>query len=130
MKKLVLAMACVLSLGLLASCKNGVQDVNVKNANDTEGALFVGTVELTATPVQSNTSTKAWEASTPANDAFAVGPQHATVAWATSSEKYDTNVKNFTLKFYVEYNGDTTSTSHNPSYVEKSVTFYSVGDKY
>lgn len=47
MKKLVLAMACVLSLGLLASCKQGVQDVNLQNQDKTEAGEFYGKLEGT-----------------------------------------------------------------------------------
>ena len=48
MKKLVLAMACVLSLGLLASCKQGVQDVNLQNQEKTTEFKNVGKVTFTS----------------------------------------------------------------------------------
>ena len=59
MKKLVLAMACVLSLGLLASCKQGVQDVNLQNQEKSEKTVYVGKTTFTATKQQVNASTTA-----------------------------------------------------------------------
>ncbi len=130
MKKLVLAMACVLSLGLLASCKQGTQDVNVKNSADSEKTAFAGTVSLSATPVYPDTTDKAWKATAAANDAFSVGPQFATIEWESGAEKVDTNFSAFTLKFNVDYNSDTTSTTYNPVYDEATIKFIKVGDKY
>ena len=116
MKKLVLAMACVLSLGLLASCKNGVQDVNVKNANDTEGAAFAGTIALTADAVDGGTT--AYTSTTSTTDGFLVGPQHAIVSWKKDVEKGDGNITELSIVFYAKYvlnTGATTTYTYGDS---------------
>ena len=126
-------MACVLSLGLLASCKNGTQDVNLKNQAATEGYAFYG--DVAGTFVCQKTTGSGDSLAYTAEDATV----HATLApssnwafsslsWSTSTDKVDTNYTTYTLK--VQFASSSTATNATSSSANKTFTFYKLGDKY
>ena len=133
MKKLVLAMACVLSLGLLASCKNGTQDVNLKNQAATEGYAFYG--DVAGTFVCQKTTGSGDSLAYTAEDATV----HATLApssnwafsslsWSTSTDKVDTNYTTYTL--IIKFAHNTGATNAVSTADTKTFTIYKIGDKY
>ena len=133
MKKLVLAMACVLSLGLLASCKQGVQDVSVKDANDTEASAFYGEVEGTFTCQKTTGSgdTLAYtadDAATHATLAPSSNWKFSEISWKKESEKVDTNYTTYTLT--VQFAKSSTASNATSEEKAKTFTFYKIGDKY
>ena len=131
MKKLVLAMACVLSLGLLASCKQGVQDVSVKDANDTEASKFYGEVEGTFTCQKLSSSGDAYTADD-ATIHTTLAPssnwEFSEISWTKDSEKLDTNYTTYTLT--VQFTKSTTASNATSAAAKKTFTFYKLGDKY
>ena len=128
MKKLVLAMACVLSLALLASCKQAAstQDVNLKNQEKAESYAWKGAVTLTADAVSGTTA----YTSTAAADGFTVGPQFAEIKWSEGADTLDSNYKDFALTFYADYNNNTAATNYNPSWALVTLNFSKIADKY
>ncbi len=130
MKKLVLAMACVLSLALLASCKQAAstQDVNLKNQAASEAGSYKGTVTLTADAGSYSAAT--WTSTASTTDGFLVGPNYATISWDKNRDNVGTNYKSFTLTFDVFYATDTAATSNGSSYTSTSISFDKVGDDY
>jgi hypothetical protein len=130
MKKLVLAMACVLSLGLLASCKNGVQDVNVKNANDT--ALFsnVGKTTFTATKqtVSGTATPYTWADATGVTVSESAYKYASSIQATKDQEAVTSNIeKKWTLKiaYKTTLTGATTS-----SEAVATVNIYKIGSNY
>ena len=129
MKKLVLAMACVLSLGLLASCKQGVQDVNLQNQEKTEGFDFFGTVVVAADPVSLDTTAHAYKSTSSTTDGFVVDG-FATVSWTKAADTVTSNYKSFTIKFSGATDNNTSDTAKPSSYSDKTVTVYVINNEY
>ena len=121
MKKLVLAMACVLSLALLASCKQAasVQDVNVKNQESTAASIFYGDASFTASFVTGGTADGTtgvvpYIADTSATNksvAYSNAKRYASIKWEQNTETVDTNVKTYTFELPVVYNPATNATT-------------------
>ncbi len=135
MKKLVLAMACVLSLGLLASCKQGTQDVNVKNAADTEAYLYYGSASFSAsakTDVVDDAAagTRKWAAADNKSLEYSEQKKMASITWGTNYEKTESNYKSYSLSIPCRYCADTTATNKSYTYPNISVTIYKIGSKY
>lgn len=137
MKKLVLAMACVLSLGLLASCKQGTQDVNLKNQAATESYRYDGPASFSATKMvleaDSNSTVGAYKftAST-AKTSMVYSDKRtlATISWKLGSDKVE-GVKTYDL--YIPYVIDSDTDSNNLSdlsYGAFTINIYKIGDKY
>ena len=123
-------MACVLSLGLLASCKQGVQDVNLKNANDTESFANVGKTTFTAVKqTRSGTAIPyAW------TDATGITVSESAYKFASSikatkeQEAVTSNVeKTWTLK--IAYKTTTTGATTSDETVA-TVKIYKIGSNY
>ena len=134
MKKLVLAMACVLSLGLLASCKNGTQDVNLKNQAKTEVYSAKGTVTFTAAAKAQGTEafgSKTWVAGT-ANQSLAGSEvvQFSTVEKDVNRDSVDANYEQYKLTIAFAYCANTTATTPSYSYGTKEINLYKIGDKW
>ena len=135
MKKLVLAMACVLSLALLASCKQAAstQDVNLKNQAATEVSTYkldvTGTFALQTT-TGTGTST-AYTADTTANHATLV-PSDAfgfsEITCDINRDKVDANYKQWTLKVMFAHNTGASGAANTSA--KKTFTIYKLGDKY
>ena len=137
MKKLVLAMACVLSLGLLASCKQGVQDVNLQNQEKTETYEAKGTVTFDAARVVPTGTfpSKSWTTTgAPANTSLSAttAKAFAKVVKSKSFDTRDSNYEEYTITFDVVYNENTTSANTVLDYssTDKTVTLYKIGDKW
>ena len=131
MKKLVLAMACVLSLALLASCKQeAATDIAVNNQEFSTRTSYIGTVAVTADPVSLNTTDHAYKSTTSTTDGFKVDSAFATVEWSEGAENTSSNYKVFTLSFKGAIDADTTDNTLPTSYSSYSVKFYEIGDKY
>ena len=136
MKKLVLAMACVLSLGLLASCKQGVQDVNLQNQEKTEAYEAKGTVTFDAARVVTTGTfpSKSWTTTNaPTNTSLSAttAKAFAKVEKTKKFDSRDSNYEEYTITFDVVYDGDTTSANNVLSYsTGKTVTLYKIGDKW
>ena len=140
MKKLVLAMACVLSLGLLASCKQGTQDVNVKNSADTEAYFYYGTGNFSAvcakksTPA-ATTGSQSWEADSDTKKSLSYNEkkQPASIKWSTDAEKVEGNNKKFTLTIPYVYDSNTNTGADTVSdlkYDVFTVTIEKIAGKY
>ena len=136
MKKLVLAMACVLSLGLLASCKQGVQDVNLQNQEKSEKTVYVGKTTFTATKQQVNASATA-PVTYSIGDAsgYTISANAKLFGSKVESDKdrdtYTSNIeKSWTLTVCYDetytYGGTSTTTKGQTV----SFKIYKVGDKY
>ena len=147
MKKLVLAMACVLSLALLASCKQAAstQDVNVKNANDTQGSSFACDASFAAafvTPGTADATTGvagfvADTATTNQSVAFSNAEQFASISWSKSYETLDSNYTEYTLMLPYVYNSNTAATTNKASYLtygkfggNNGIKIWKLGDDY
>ena len=131
MKKLVLAMACVLSLGLLASCKQGVQDVNLQNQEKSEASEYYGSVTGTFAIQKVSTDGKSYEADTAAKDTL-VGSdvwKFSKLSWTESSQTTDTNYKTYTLKAEFAYNSNATTTTEAES-KSASIEIYEINGKF
>ena len=137
MKKLVLAMACVLSLGLLASCKQGVQDVNLQNQEKSEKTAYVGKTTFTATK-QTITGTTANGTTTYAfTDAsgYTISANAKLFKSKVESDKdrdtYTSNIEKswkLTVCYDETYTVGGTSTTTKGQTVEFNI--YKIGDKY
>ena len=139
MKKLVLAMACVLSLGLLASCKQGTQDVNLKNQAATESNDYLGKASFTASLQKRETSdtttgAKKWVADdTKKSLSYSEHQGWASVSWGASRDKVEGNYKSYTLNIPYVYDSDTNTGANNVSDLEYgtiTLYIYKIGDKY
>ena len=132
MKKLVLAMACVLSLGLLASCKQGTQDVNLKNQEKSQSFEYKGTVTVSATLVQTSDDGKSYVSKSVTPMPSLSGSEYkgfATLTWGTSYDTRESNYTEYTLKFYTEYNSGATNATTQYNDVS-TLTFYKIGDNF
>ena len=131
MKKLVLAMACVLSLALLASCKQAAstQDVNLKNQEKSESSAYIGALTVSADPVSLDTTAHAYKSTTSTTDAFVVNG-FATVKWEESSDTKDTNYKLFTISYEGAIDSVNTDTALPTSYSTKTIEIYLIGGEY
>lgn len=134
MKKLVLAMACVLSLGLLASCKNGVQDVNLKNQEKTEAYSVKGATTFTAALKTQSGSfpSTTWTASSTTTKSLAGSEvvQFSTVEKTKGSDTVDSNYELYTLTIAYAYNANTSATNPTYTYGTKAIKIYKIGDKW
>ena len=137
MKKLVLAMACVLSLGLLASCKQGTQDVNLKNQAATEGFRYFGSVSFSAAKqniVADNTTTgtSKFEASTAKTSmTYSDKEKFASISYRVDLDKPEGNFKTYTLGIPYVIDSDTdTNLASDLTYGSFTVNIYKIGDKY
>ncbi len=134
MKKLVLAMACVLSLGLLAvSCKQSVPEADGK----TEAYYVKGTVTFDAARVVTTGTfpSKSWTTTgAPTNTSLSAttAKAFARVSKTNQYESVDSNFDQYTVTFDVVYDDDTTSSTNVLSYptASSSVTLYKIGDKW
>ena len=105
MKKLVLAMACVLSLGLLASCKQGTQDVNLKNQEFSTNSQYVGDASFSAAFVQlgtadATTGVQPYVADTTTTNqsvAYSNAEAFASISWSKGSQSESTNYETYTF---------------------------------
>ncbi len=143
MKKLVLAMACVLSLALLASCKQAasVQDVNLKNQEFSTTSKYVGTASFTATFMTLDTAnTNATTGVTPykvdttvTTKSFVyseLGNGPATVSW-NKSEAESSNYEEYTITIPYVYNANTASSAvSNLTYGTFGLPVAKIGDDY
>ena len=137
MKKLVLAMACVLSLGLLASCKQGVQDVKLTNQEKTESSKYVGTTTFSATKktitgtAANGTVTYAYTDATGYTISANAKLFKSSVQKSKSYDTVESNVEGswtLTVSYDETYTVGGTSTTSKGNTV--SFTIYKVGDKY
>ena len=142
MKELVLAMACVLGLGMLAaSCKQGTQDVNLTNQQKTEATEFRGTAAVSAT---AKSVTDTTPTATTRNYAFTATTGVSVVATGLKfdaklttekkSDAYDSNVEG-AWKLVVPFVRKTTTTNGNVTTITEvptsaTLNFYKIGDKY
>ena len=135
MKKLVLAMACVLSLGLLASCKQGTQDVNVKNQESSEVYQYYGTVSFSASAKTSvvddaSAGTYKWDAAEHKSLEYSEQKGQAWIGWGTDREKRESNYKYYTLEIPYKYCTNTEATIKSYSYRTATINIYKIGNKY
>ncbi len=137
MKKLVLAMACVLSLGLLASCKQGTQDVNLKNQAASEEFRYFGSVSFSASKQNievdnTTTGTYKFTASTAKTSmTYSDKEKFAQVSYKVDVDKPEGNFKvyNLLIPYVIDSNTETNTVS-DLSYGSFTVNIYKIGDKY
>ncbi len=140
MKKLVLAMACVLSLGLLASCKQGTQDVNLKNQAASENFTYYGSASFSAAKksiivdTSSTVGAKKFDAVSNTSMSYSDKQQLASISWNTSNyDKTESNYKTYTLVVPYVIDSDTTANANNLSdlsYGKFTIVIYKIGSKY
>ena len=144
MKKLVLAMACVLSLALLASCKQAasVQDVNLKNQEFSTNSQYYGDASFSAAFVKlaaaadATTGITAYEADTATTNqsvAYSNAEAFASVSWSKGSQSESTNYETYTFKLPYVYNSNTTATTNTSGVLSYGVWTFNIekiGDAY
>ena len=131
MKKLVLAMACVLSLGLLASCKNGTQDVNLKNQAKTELYSVKGATTFTAAlkQVDGTFPSKTWKADDAKKSlAGSEVVKFSKVERDANHDSFDTNYDLYKFTIAYAYCGATDATNKTYTYGTKEINLYKIGE--
>ena len=126
MKKLVLAMACVLSLALLASCKQEAasSDVTVKNQVANQSYTYKGNVSGTFTPQK--TESGKWVKDADAEDKLSTSSTwgYSEISWTIDMGD---NYQDYLLTAELAYKADSSS---DPEPAQLSWTIYKLGDKY
>ena len=143
MKKLVLAMACVLSLALLASCKQAASttDVNLKNQEFQTASNFYGDASFAAAFVTLDTANattgisayKADTATTNQSVAYSSAKQLAKISWSENSQSESTNYETYTFVVPFVWNSNTAATTNTSgvlAYGTWTFTIEKIGDDY
>ena len=138
MKKLVLAMACVLSLALLASCKqDAASSISVSNQEFQEGSIYYGDFSFTAAPKEAGTPVNgvtpfvaATGAAKDVSLAYSSKKKFGSISWGETADKVNTNYTTYSLTIPYAYCDDTTADPKVYAYSSVTLQIYEIGGEY